>query len=490
MKFVSTRDIAGNEYNSYEVIKNGIAADGGLFFPKEKVFFTKEELLSLKEKSYADRAAFIISKYLTDFSKAALAYSCKEAYSKEKFGSHPAPLRKAGETTYLELYHGPTCAFKDMALQLMPRLLSLSIEKSGVNEDALVLVATSGDTGKAALEGFADVNRTKIMVFYPEGGVSEIQKKQMLSQKGSNVNVCGVVGNFDDCQTGVKNIFQNEYVIKPLSKTGHFFSSANSINFGRLVPQVVYYISACIDMNLPEGVLCDITVPTGNFGNILAAYMAKKAGAPIGRLICASNKNKVLTDFFTTGVYDRRREFFLTSSPSMDILVSSNLERLLWLVAGAGKTREYMKNLKEKGVFEVDADTLKVLQEDIYACFADEKDCHETIRKTFEEYNYLIDPHTAVGTFAAEKYMKETDSNNPMLVVSTASPFKFSPSVSRALGLSSGEGFDAMDRLSEYTGIDAPKALTGLRYEKSRFFTVVKPESMAEEVIKFANQTV
>lgn len=490
MKFVSTRDIAGNEYNSYEVIKNGIAADGGLFFPKEKVFFAKEELLSLKEKSYADRAAFIISKYLTDFSKAALAYSCKEAYSKEKFGSHPAPLRKAGEITYLELYHGPTCAFKDMALQLMPRLLSLSIEKSGVNEDALVLVATSGDTGKAALEGFADVNRTKIMVFYPEGGVSEIQKKQMLSQKGSNVNVCGVVGNFDDCQTGVKNIFQNEYVIKPLSKTGHFFSSANSINFGRLVPQVVYYISACIDMNLPEGVLCDITVPTGNFGNILAAYMAKKAGAPIGRLICASNKNKVLTDFFTTGVYDRRREFFLTSSPSMDILVSSNLERLLWLVAGAGKTREYMKNLKEKGVFEVDADTLKVLQEDIYACFADEKDCHETIRKTFEEYNYLIDPHTAVGTFAAEKYMKETDSNNPMLVVSTASPFKFSPSVSRALGLSSGEGLDAMDRLSEYTGIDAPKALTGLRYEKSRFFTVVKPESMAEEVIKFANQTV
>lgn len=356
MKFVSTRDKNAREYSSYEVIKNGIAPDGGLFFPKENVCFKKDELTALKDKSYAERAASVISKYLTDFSPESLLYSCRAAYSKEKFPLTPAPLREAGGNRYLELYHGPTCAFKDLALQLMPRLLSMSIEKSGVSGDALILVATSGDTGKAALEGFADVPRTKIMVFYPEGGVSEIQKKQMLTQKGNNVNVCGVKGNFDDCQTGVKSIFGSEQIVRRLGEAGYFFSSANSINFGRLVPQVVYYISACLDMDLKEGETCDITVPTGNFGNILAAYMAKKAGAPINRLICASNKNKVLTDFFETGVYDKRREFFLTSSPSMDILVSSNLERLLWLVGGPEKTAGYMKALKEKGVFEVDGE--------------------------------------------------------------------------------------------------------------------------------------
>ncbi|MDD4124986.1 MAG: threonine synthase [Eubacteriales bacterium] len=486
MKFVSTRDKSAREYNSYEVIKNGIAPDGGLFFPKENVCFSKDDLASLKDKSYAERAAAVISKYLTDFAPEALLYSCKAAYSKEKFSKTPAPLKEAGGKTYLELYHGPTCAFKDVALQLMPRLLSLSIEKSGVTGDALILVATSGDTGKAALEGFADVPRTKIMVFYPEGGVSDIQKKQMLTQKGKNVSVCGVKGNFDDCQTGVKNIFGSDNITAQLKNTGYFFSSANSINFGRLVPQVVYYISACIDMKLDDGKSCDITVPTGNFGNILAAYMAKKAGAPINRLICASNKNKVLNDFFTTGIYDRRREFYLTSSPSMDILVSSNLERLLWLVCGPVKTALYMKNLKENGIFEVDADVLKILREDFSAFYTDEKNCNLTIRKNYEEFGYLMDTHTAVGAYAADMYKKETASENPMIVVSTASPFKFSPAVCRALGLSCGEGFEAMDRLSEYTRLEIPDSLRGLRTEKDRFYKTVNPESMYAEALEFA----
>lgn len=488
MKFVSTRDISKREYNSYEVIRKGISPDGGLFFPKDHVSFSSDELLSLKDKNYAQRAAYIISKYLTDYSQPGLSYACANAYSPDKFGPNPAPVTKAGKLNFLELYHGPTSAFKDMALQLMPRLLSLAIEKSVVTEDALILVATSGDTGKAALEGFADVPRTKIMVFYPEGGVSDIQKKQMLTQKGENVNVVGVKGNFDDCQTGVKNIFANESILSELNKTGSFFSSANSINFGRLVPQVVYYISACVDMNLKEGEVADITVPTGNFGNILAAYMAKKAGAPIGRLICASNKNKVLADFFNTGVYDKRREFYLTSSPSMDILVSSNLERLIWLVAGPEKTAMYMKNLKEKGIFEVDAEVLKVLQEDFYAGFADEKDCFATIKKTFEENNYLIDTHTAVGAYVAEKYIKETASNNTMLVASTASPFKFSPSVCRALGVNCGEGFDAMDTLSEFTRIAVPKHLEILRNERYKFYKVIPTCQMAEEVLEFARK--
>ncbi len=488
MKFVSTRDKYAKEYSSYEVIKTGIAPDGGLFFPKDNVNFSKDELNLLKEKSYAEKAAAVISKYLTDFTSPGLLSACKAAYSKEKFPLMPSPVKEAGGDNYLELYHGPTCAFKDVALQLMPRLLTLSMEKSGAAGDALILVATSGDTGKAALEGFADVPGTKILVFYPEGGVSDIQKKQMLTQKGKNVGVLGVRGNFDDCQTGVKNIFGNEKTAGELIKSGHFLSSANSINFGRLVPQVVYYISACLELPLKEGETVDVTVPSGNFGNILAAYMAKKAGAPIGRLICASNKNKILTDFFATGVYDRRREFYLTASPSMDILVSSNLERLLWLACGPEKTAAFMASLKEKGFFEVDEEAMKALREDFSAYYADERDCFAAIREKYEKFGYLMDTHTAAGAFAAGQYKKETASNRKMLIVSTASPFKFAPAVCRALGLCCGEGFDAADRLGEYTHLEIPYALGGLRYEKNRFYKVVTSDRMNDEVLMFANE--
>lgn len=491
MKFVSTRDKDAKKYSSHEVIINGIAPDGGLFCPESAVFFTKDELLALKEKSYAERAAAVISKYLTDYTEGELKYACEKAYSENKFPETPAPLKKAGDNVYMELFRGPTAAFKDVALQLMPRLFALSMEKTGKMspnnpKTALILVATSGDTGKAALEGFSGVPGTKILVFYPEDGVSDIQKKQMLTQKGENVCVCGVKGNFDDCQTGVKTIFRNPAVKARLDEKGIFLSSANSINFGRLVPQVAYYFSACADMDLGEGQVCDVTVPSGNFGNILAAYMAKKAGAPLGKLICASNRNKVLTDFFNTGVYDTRREFFATASPSMDILVSSNLERLLWLLAGPEKTADYMDALRSKGVFAVDTEVAAGMREDFTAYFANEKECFETIRRTFEETGYLIDTHTAVGAFAAEKYKKETLSASSMLIAATASPFKFASPVCRALGVSCGEGFEAQERLCAYTRLPVPASLSRLKNEKDRFYKVISPANMADETLKFA----
>lgn len=486
MYFVSTRDSKKAKYPAHDVIRRGIAPDGGLFFPESGVAFTSDELESIKKSPYAERAAKVLAKYLTDFTYDELLESCRAAYSAERFPKTPAPLHKVENDFYLELYHGPTCAFKDLALQLMPRLLSLSIEKSGVDGDALILVATSGDTGKAALEGFADVKRTKIIVFFPIDGVSEIQKKQMLTQKGGNVRVVGVKGNFDDCQTGVKTLFGDKEMIKKIGDRGCFFSSANSINFGRLVPQVAYYVSASLDMASETGKKCNITVPTGNFGNILAAYMAKKAGLPIGKLICASNMNNVLTDFFNTGVYDKRREFHLTSSPSMDILVSSNLERLIYLVCGAEKTASYMKDLKENGVFRLDDEDMAVIREDFAAYCADEDECAATIKRVYDEKGYLMDTHTAVAAFCAEKYKKDTLDDTPMMIVSTASPFKFSPAVCRALGTDAGSGFEAADKLSAFTSLEIPSPIAGIRYEEERFSSVISPDSLGSAVIDFA----
>ena len=481
MKFVSTRDISRTEYDPHEVIKAGIAPDGGLFFPVSLPSFTKYEFIGLMPLGYAERAARVITAYLTDLDKKDIEQSCRDAYNENSFPGGAAPVVNVNGTYFLELYHGPTCAFKDLALQLMPRLLSLSVKRSGDTGDAVILTATSGDTGKAALEGFADVKGTRIAVFFPENGVSEIQKKQMQTQRGENVLVCGVNGNFDDCQTAVKAVLCDKDTIAALNEKNCFFSSANSINFGRLVPQVAYYVSACLDV----GDECDVTVPTGNFGNILAAYMAKKSGAPIGKLICASNRNNVLTDFFRTGVYDRRREFHLTSSPSMDILVSSNLERLLWLVCGPEKTARFMAELKENGVFCVDSATLEILKRDFAAYYADEKQTADAIARSWRKNGYLIDTHTAAGLYAAEQYKKETGDTRPMLVVSTASPFKFAPAVCAALGLKAKGGFAAADALAEYTGLVIPQPIAGIRNAENRFSGVIEPSEIASAVRSF-----
>ena len=485
MKFVSTRDAARREYAPHEVIKAGIAPDGGLFFPVEIPKLTKYEYIGLMPFDYAHRASRVISAYLTDLDKRDIESSCISAYSEKAFPEGAAPVVNVNGNYFLELYHGPTCAFKDMALQLMPHLLALSVKKSGASGDAVILVATSGDTGKAALEGFADVKGTRIAVFFPENGVSEIQKKQMQTQRGSNVLVCGVNGNFDDCQTAVKTVFRDRATIDALEKENCFFSSANSINFGRLVPQVAYYVSACLDM----GEECNITVPTGNFGNILAAYMAKKMGAPIGKLVCASNRNNVLTDFFETGVYDRKREFYLTSSPSMDILVSSNLERLLWMVCGPEKTALYMEDLKTTGAFKVDRETLNALKNDFAAYYADETQVSAAIARSWRRNGYLIDTHTAAGLHAAEKYKKETGDSRPMLVVSTASPFKFAPAVCAALEIKAGHGFAAADALAEATGKPIPAPIAGIREMPDRFTDVIDPSGIAAAVRGFVQSS-
>ena len=481
MKFVSTRDVTRKEYNPSEVIKAGIAPDGGLFFPTEIPKFSKYELIGMMPLSYADRAARVIGAYLTDLDRADIEKSCRAAYCDSSFPGGAAPVVSAGGKYFLELYHGPTCAFKDMALQLMPRLLALSVKRSGTSGDAVILVATSGDTGKAALEGFADVEGTRIAVFFPAGGVSEIQKKQMCTQRGGNVAVFGVEGNFDDCQSAVKSVLCDAAMREYLKERGCFFSSANSINFGRLVPQVAYYVSASLDI----GEECCVTVPTGNFGNILAAYMAKRSGAPIGKLICASNRNNVLTDFFNTGVYDRRRKFYLTSSPSMDILISSNLERLLWLVCGPEKTALYMRELKEEGAFSVDRSTLDILRRDFAAYYADEKQVSAAIAESWRKNAYLIDTHTAAGLHAAEEYKKETGDARPMLVVSTASPFKFAPAVCSALGIRSGDGFAAADALAEFTGKEIPAPISAIRGMPDRFTRTVSGADIASAVKSF-----
>jgi threonine synthase len=363
----------------------------------------------------------------------------------------------------------------------MPRLLSLSLGKTGETKDAYILVATSGDTGKAALEGYCDVDRVKIKVFYPVNGVSNIQKKQMASQKGSNVDVVAINGNFDDAQSGVKAIFADAAARETLENNGLFFSSANSINWGRLAPQIVYYVSAYCDLlaekELEYGELLDVTVPTGNFGNIFAAYLAKKMGVPLGKLVCASNKNDILTDFINEGVYDKRREFFTTSSPSMDILISSNLERLLSFSVGAESTKNCMEKLASEGIYTLSESDMSIIRADFagYACSEDET--KETISSIFEEYGYLCDTHTAVAANAAEKYKKE--SGNKMLVVSTASPYKFAPAVLSALGEEvPADDFDALDKLFAVTKTAIPQNLANLRDAEVRFTKTIEPKDM------------
>ena len=466
---------------SAEVIKQGIADDGGLFMPESIPEINLDYIKGLCDKSYIERAAEVLSLYLTDYTKEELLKAASAAYAEDKFIGGAAPVSALGDNIrVLELWHGPTCAFKDMALQIMPRLLSMALDKTGEKRQAVILVATSGDTGKAALEGYCDVDRVKICVFYPNDGVSDMQKLQMASQKGENVYVCAINGNFDDAQTGVKKIFSDKSIAEALNEKGYFLSSANSINWGRLAPQIVYYISAYCDLvaggDIKLGEEIDVAVPTGNFGNIFAAYLAKKMGLPIRNLVCASNKNNILTDFLETGTYDRNRAFYTTMSPSMDILISSNLERLLYCVAGAEKTRGYMEALSKDGKYTVEAEVFAEIKKSFLGFYSDEEKTAKTIKNVFDNYSYIVDPHTAVGIGAAMDAYK--NDGVKIVTASTASPYKFPYDVIESLGeKASDNAFECLDKLSALTSTDIPAPLARLKNAEVRFKETVGRET-------------
>ncbi len=492
MNFKSTRG-TGATVSAAQAIKQGLADDGGLYVPESLPVLTDADFTELCLQSYAERAAKILGMFLTDYTEEELLRDCEEAYSEESFPGGAAPLvsLRSG-LEMLELWHGPTAAFKDMALQIMPRLLSRALLKTGEDRTALILVATSGDTGKAALEGYRDVPRVKIVVFYPMDGVSRVQKLQMATQQGSNVGVHAIRGNFDDAQNHVKAIFGDAEMSRKLDEKGYFLSSANSINWGRLAPQIVYYISAYCDLvnsgKIKMGDAINVCVPTGNFGNIFAAYLAKRMGLPVARLICASNSNNVLTDFLETGTYDRNRPFHLTMSPSMDILISSNLERLLYFTAGSKRTAEYMDALRQNGCYTVDADVLLAIREHFVGYYASEEETAETLHRVFERDGYLADPHTAVAITAAEKYTAETGDRTPVVVASTASPFKFANHVFRAVTATEPSGdLEALDELSAKTGTAIPYPLAGLASREIRFRTVCDCREMPDAVLRFAD---
>ena len=493
MLYKSTRSQAAATYSAAQIIKQGLAEDGGLFVPQEIPTLSMREVEELCHASYPVRAAKILAKFLSDYTYEELLADCEAAYNESSFVGGAAPLVNLCENKeILELWHGPTAAFKDMALQIMPRLLSRALTKTGEERTALILVATSGDTGKAALEGYKDIDRIKIMVFYPVDGVSRVQKLQMATQTGSNVNVCAIEGNFDDAQTGVKVIFGDTQMAETLNENGYFFSSANSINWGRLAPQIVYYVSAYCDLLNAEkcraGDAFNVCVPTGNFGNIFAAYIAKLMGLPINKLICASNANNILTDFLRTGTYDRNRDFYLTMSPSMDILISSNLERLLYFTAGSERTADYMKQLNTTGAYSVDADVFAKICENFIGYFADEKTTADTIRNCWDNYGYLCDTHTAVAISAAEQYIKESGDMLPMVIDSTASPYKFANNVYRAVTSNEPESdLAALDALSAKTETEIPYPLAGLAQRAVRFEKVVNKEDMASAVLEYLN---
>ena len=491
MKYFSTRDAEKNSYESAFVIKKGLAFDGGLFVPESIPAISEDEIKELCKATYPQRAASILSKFLSDYTYEELLKDCQEAYCDASFPGGAAPLVKVTDNIYsLELWHGPTAAFKDMALQIMPRLLSRALVKTGEDNTALILVATSGDTGKAALEGYKDINGVKIMVFYPVNGVSNVQKLQMATQTGNNVNVCAIKGNFDDAQNGVKKIFSDDAAKQKLLKNGYILSSANSINWGRLAPQIVYYISAYCDMiergDIVYGDTVNVCVPTGNFGNIFAAYIAKLMGLPIGKLICASNDNNVLTEFLNTGTYNRNRDFHTTISPSMDILISSNLERLLYFTAGAQSTAQYMKELNENGVYTVSDDIMSVISKNFIGYYANEADTCKTLKHFYDDYGYLADTHTSVALDCAEQYMAKTGDTTKMIVASTASPYKFAADVYSALtGNNASADTGALDDLSKLTSTEISYPLKNLADRKVNFTTVVESTQMLEEVYKF-----
>ncbi len=495
MNYISTRGYGikeGEPTTAAGAIKQGLAPDGGLFMPESIPGLEEGELLSLAKMSYPERAATVLSRFLTDYTYEELLSDCSEAYSEARFPGGAAPVSALGnKMRVLELWHGPTAAFKDMALQIMPRLFVRALKKTGEKRTALILVATSGDTGKAALEGYKDVEGVKIAVFYPVDGVSRVQKLQMATQEGENVDVFAVKGNFDDAQNGVKKIFSDLEMKKALDEKGYFFSSANSINWGRLVPQIVYYISAYCDLvasgDIKLGDKIDVCVPTGNFGNIFAAYIAKKMGLPVGKLVCASNKNNILTDFLNTGVYDRNRAFHTTMSPSMDILISSNLERLLYLVAGSEATAGYMKELNATGKYKVSDEILAKIKSEFVGCYCDEEGTAKTIRELYKGYNYLSDTHSAVGISCACQYLDASGEGaaERIVIASTASPYKFASSVYEALeSKPSPEGTAALDALTALTGVPITAPLAGLDKKTVRFTRVIESEEMPRVAIE------
>ena len=491
MKYYSTRDVNKESFDAAYVIKKGLAGDCGLFVPESIPEISKDEIIELCEKSYPERAAFILSKFLTDYTYDELLSDCKDAYCEDSFPGGAAPLEKINDNIFsLELWHGPTAAFKDMALQIMPRLLSRALVKTGEENTALILVATSGDTGKAALEGYKDIDRVKIMVFYPVDGVSKVQKLQMATQTGSNVNVCAIKGNFDDAQNGVKKIFADDAAKEKLLENGYILSSANSINWGRLAPQIVYYVSAYCDLlskgEISFGESINVCVPTGNFGNIFAAYIAKLMGLPIAKLICASNANNVLTDFLRTGTYDRNRDFHLTMSPSMDILISSNLERLLFFTAGAQKTAAYMKQLNAEGKYTVDEEIKALIDNNFIGYYADETETAKTLSEFYNDRNYLADTHTSVALCCAEKYLRESGDDKKIVVASTASPYKFAADVYKSItDKDASADTGALDDLSALTNTDITYPLKNLAQRKVNFDKVIDKDDMLSEVYKF-----
>ncbi len=495
MKFISTR--GGSAVSGAEAIVRGMAEGGGLYVPETIPPVSAEELNAMLSMNYPERAAFILGKFFDEFPQEELLSELEKAYARFD-GDDPAPLVKIENGLFLlELFHGPTCAFKDMALSVLPYLLRKSCGLLGIKEQVLILTATSGDTGKAALEGFRDEQGIKVAVFYPDEGVSKMQKLQMATQDGDNVDVVGVKGNFDDCQAAVKKIFRSRECEEKLREKGVLLSSANSINIGRLVPQIAYYFSAYCDLVSSEqiamGDLADFAVPTGNFGNILAGYYAKRMGLPIGTLVCASNRNNALTDFFRKGTYDKKRPFYRTMSPSMDILVSSNLERLLFEISGrdSALTIERMKALANPGRYSIRAEELKELSQTFYAGFASEEDTVECVYEFFEEFNYPLDTHTGVAMHVARGYCRKRaeDVNaepRPMVVVSTASPYKFPQAVYYALtGNDVKDSFKGIKRIHLITAMKVPESLKALRYKPPRFKTVVAPDKIFEEVLNF-----
>lgn len=484
MQFFSTRD-QSRKVTASEAIAQGLSQKGGLFVPES---FPQVDVQALCGLDYPTLAAEILKQYLTDYSPEFLNSATQQSYGSAFGGKAGAMAPVCPGTWALELWHGPTCAFKDYALQLMPKLLVEAKRNLGRTEQTRILVATSGDTGKAALDGYHDVPGVDIAVFYPTGGTSEIQRLQMATQEGANVAVYAVQGNFDDAQTGVKKVFGDPAVAAALAQKGVRLSSANSINWGRLVPQIVYYFAAYGQLlqagEISFGDPVDFCVPTGNFGDILAGYYAKRMGLPVGMLICASNENNVLTDFLSTGCYAARRTFYKTTSPSMDILVSSNLERLLYHITGSdAAVAGWMQSLNETGSYTVDKDTLAAIQQSFGCGWASEAEVRQEIRARYEQDGYLCDTHTAVAFHVAAQKKRE---NVPMVVLSTASPFKFPRSVLEALGHTAPENdFEAMSALEAATGRTAPASLAALRTKAERFHAVIRPEQIAQVALDF-----
>ena len=478
----------GDKITASQAILKGLSDDGGLFVP-DSIPKLDVDLEALSKMTYQEIAYEVMSRFFTDFTEEELKGCIKKAYDSKFDTEEIVPLVKKGTTFIMELFHGPTIAFKDMALSILPHLLTTAAKKNQVKNEIVILTATSGDTGKAAMAGFADVPGTKIIVFYPKNGVSPVQEKQMVTQKGENTYVVGITGNFDDAQTGVKKMFNDKEMARELAQAGYQFSSANSINIGRLVPQVAYYVYAYVKLmergEIRNGDEINAVVPTGNFGNILAAYYAKQMGVPYGKFICASNENKVLFDFFRTGCYDRNREFILTSSPSMDILISSNLERLIYRVAGddSEKNKELMRDLTEKGSYQITPEMEEGLKE-FYGNYATEEETADTIRRFFEENQYVLDTHTAVAADVYKKYMEETKDSRPAVIASTASPYKFTRSVMTAIDkkYEDMEDFALADELERISGVKIPKAIEEIRTAPVRHNTVAEAADMPKVV--------